>query len=313
MTTIEIAENNHTAQYPSTWSELSNPQFEFIIKNWQNVVNGIFDQNEFLLRVLYFFLGIKRTRLHSWKDKNLSQQQLEDKYANIWQLTETLNWLFRTETTPDGSFVLLDYTEIENRFPVLHSHGIDFHGPATAMLDITFGEYRHAWDKFEAYGISKSPADLDAFVATLYRPLHNNIEQLKLSPDFDGNHRQPFNPNLTQHYAALLADVPSWKKSAIWLWFFNADKYIKSGDVQIGNKIICFETLFTTKKYTDDDENESLDENDLGLIGLLFMIAESKLFGSPAHVDRTNYIDILTALLYWKKQSDNLKSLYPSN
>ena len=67
---------------------------------------------------------------------------------------------------------------------------------------------------------------------------------------------------------------------------------------------ISFAPLFSRNKSEDD---ENLDENDMGLTNLLYMVAESKLFGSVADVDNTAYIDILMALLMWKQQADKIK------
>jgi len=307
MNTIEIPERKIVQTYPAGWHEMDDAHFECVMQNWLKVVDGKLNQWEFLVIVLYNFLGIKRSPLDAWKDKRLGKQQLEDKFANVWQLTETITWLLREENTDEGPVTVLDYYEIINRFPVIeNSAGVALLGPADGMLDITFGEYRRAWDYFEAYGKWRKEADIDHFIATLYRPERSNYDELKLKPDFNGEQKEMFNPHLTTHYAELLKDVPFWVKQTIWLWFFNCDKYIKEEELELGGKPLSFAPLFSRKKLADD-EIETLDENDLGLTGLLYMVSESKLFGTPEQVDRTGYIDVLTALLYWKQQADKIK------
>jgi hypothetical protein len=307
MNRVEIPERNIVAEYPSCWDELTNDQFYFIMQNWLKVIDGKINQNEFLVIVLYNFLGITRSPFNNWKDRRLSKEQLENKFSNIWQLTETLTWLFRSDASGEGNFIYLDYTEIKNRIPeIVNSGEITLVGPADGMIDITFGEYRRAWDYFEAYIAKRNNSDLDRLIATLYRPERYRYEHIKHTPEFDGERREPFNPHLTEHYAELLAEVPFWQKQTIFNWFFNCDKFLKEGELELGGKTLSFAPLFSRKRNSDDDM-ETLDENDLGMTSLLFMIAESNLFGNAIQIERTSYIDILTALLYWKQQADKMK------
>ncbi|MFV0376915.1 MAG: hypothetical protein ACK5JD_06375 [Mangrovibacterium sp.] len=307
MNTIEVPERNVKVEFPSCWGEMDEEQFACVVQNWLKLMDGKINPDEFMLIVLYNFMGIKRGPFHDWKDKRLSREQLEDKFANVWQLTELLTWLIRVEDTEDGPTGFLNYTEIRNRMPELENDGgVFILGPADAMIDITFGEYRRAWAHFEAYTLNRKHIDLDRLIATLYRPVRENYNELKHRPDFDGHKREPFNPYLTDHYAELLKKVPFWKKYIVYTWFGNCDKFIKEEELELDGRPLTFAPLFTRKKQTDE-ELETLDENDLGLTGLLYMIAESKLFGDSSQVDRTDYIDILTALLYWKQQADKIR------
>jgi len=307
MNTIEIPEKNIKTEYPSCWDEMNNEQFGCVMQNWLKVIDGKLNIYEYLIIVLYNFLGIKRAPLDKWKDRRLSKIQLEDKFANIWQLTETLNWLYTEEVTENKPVLLLNYYELKNRIPEIeNSGGVKLIGPADGMLDITFGEYRRAWDYCELYGRWRKMADLDKFIATLYRPERQNLDAIKHQPDFDGNHREPFNPYLTEHYAELLGEIPFWKKYTIWLWFFNCDRYIKEEDLDLNGRPLNFAPLFS--RNNNNEEEETLDDTELGLTKLLYAIAESNLFGPLSEVDRTNYIDVLTALLYWKQQADKIKS-----
>ena len=305
MNTVELPEREILVEYPSGWAELTDEQFGLVMQNWLKVMDGKLNQYEFLVIMAYAFLGIKRLPFHRMKDKRLSREKLETKFANIWQIAETLKWLYREEQTNEGTVVVLDYHELTNRFrEVENSGGVKLIGPADGLIDITFGEYRRAWDYFEAYGRWRKHTDLDKFIAILYRPERYNLKQLKKRADFDGCTREPFNPHLTAHYAELMDNIPFWKKNAIWLWFFNCDRFIKEQELELTGRSISFASLFSKKKT---DDVETLDENELGLTGLLYMIAESGLFGTVADVDRTNYFDILTTLLMWKQQADKIK------
>jgi len=304
MNRIEIPERGISVEYPSGWEELNESQFACVMQNWIKVQGGLLNQHEFLLIVLYNFLGIKRSPFDSWKDERLSKNQLEEKFANIWQLTETLHWLFRSEEIDGEENLILDFWESRNRFPtLLNDGGVELHGPDDGLLNITFGEYRFASMWLENFGRTREHRDLDRFIATIYRPERAGYERLSKQPDFDGNRREKFNPHLTEHYAGLLAAVPFWKKYTIFLWFFNCDRAIKEEEIQIGGKPVNFASVFVRQRKDDDQ----LDDNDLGLTSLLYMITESRIFGNMQKVDETEYLDVLIALLYWKQQADQIK------
>ena len=308
MNTIEIPERDIKQEYPSCWEEMNDEQFACVVQNWIKLHDGKINEPEFFLIILYNFLGIKRSPLHNLKDKRLSEEELQDKFANIWQLTETLHWILEKVDTPKGSVYRLTYTDITNHIPELENDGgITLVGLADGMLDITFGEYRRAFAHFEAFNNNRQDIYLNRLIATLYLPERTGFDEIKTKPEFDGRRREKFNQNLTPHYAELLKEVPFWKKYAIFLWFFNCDMWLKIGEIELDGKLISFEPIFSKSKSSDDGI-ETLDENDLGMTQLLYGIAESKLFGSIADVDNTGYIDVLTALLYWKQQSDKLKS-----
>jgi len=307
MTTVEIPDRKIKTQFASSWEELTNEQFLFIMQNWLKVVDGYLNQHEFKLIVLYQFLGIKYGPFDARRDARMKPESLELKYENLWLLTEKLEWLFEYRNENEKKTVALSYYEVTNRFPEIEIAGILFTGPADGMVNITFGEYRQAWMYFEMYIDTRNDNALDLLVATLYRPERTGYEVLKTSATFDGQRSEPFNANLTQRYAALLADVPFWQKYIILLWFLNCDRLIKEGELTVGGNPVSFAPLF--RKDKEAEEVETLDETDLGLTQLLFMVAESNLFGNPDQVDRTGYIDILTALLYWKKQTDKIRKL----
>jgi len=308
MNTIEIPERQINVEFPSCWEELTNDQFAFVMQEWLTLMDGKINEDEFRVIILYHLLGIKRSPFQGWKDRRLSKQQLEDKFANIWQLTELLNWLIRIEIVDGVKVGMLNYTGVTNRIPRIDGEWAMLEGPDDCLLNITFAEYRAAWNHFEAYSRDHKHIDLDHLVAILYRPVRANFEELKHKPDFDGQNREPFNPYITSHYAELVKDLPYWIKFAIYLWFGNCDRFLKEEELEVFGKPLSFTPLFKKSQAESAEGVEILDENDLGLTGLLYMVAESKLFGTIAETDRTNYIDLLTALLYWKQQSDKIKT-----
>ena len=211
MTTIEIPERDLYFEYPSSWEELSDKQFSFVMQNWIKLMNLEINIDEFNVIILYNLLGIKRSPFDINREKRMSKQQLEDKFANIWQLTLTLGWLIRVENDESNKPVgVINYTGIENRFPFIDNTHRTFQGPADCLLDISFGEYRAAWKHFEAYSRSRADDDLNMLIASLYRPVAGTE-----------TNRTPFDNNKVKTYAKELAEIPFWQKYAICLWFGN--------------------------------------------------------------------------------------------
>jgi len=299
MNTVEIPERDIVMEYASCWEELTDDEFTYVMQNWIKLMDEKITHDEFKVIVLYRLLGIKRSPFDAQKEKRLSSTQLEDKFSNIWQLTLTLDWLIRIEDDAKGNPVgVLNYSNIENRYPFIDTEHETFHGPADCLLDISFGEYRAAWKYFEAYSRSRADADLDRLVACLYRPI---------KPNAIDEPRRSFNAAKTEAYAKALSEIPFWQKYAICLWFGNCDRWLKEGELELDGKPISFAPLFNRKKTDDSNEVETLDENDLGLTGLLYMIADAGLFGTVAETDKANYIDILMALLYYNQKAEKTK------
>ena len=308
MNTIEIPERGLVATLPSCEEELTNEQFASVLKNWLILLDGKINYYEFRLILLYDFLGIKRGPFQDMRDKRLSKEQLEDKFANVWQLTELLDWLIRVDDSDQGNVSLLNLYGIENRLPVIeNSFGSSLIAFDDGMLNITFGEYRAAYGYFEAYTRDKKYKDLDRLMAVLYLPERHDYNEIRLRPEFDGRRREYYNAYLTEHYAELMKSIPFWQKYAAYLWFGNCDRWLKEGELDMNGKPLSFAPLFS-KSNASTDDLETLDENDLGMTELLYSVAESNLFGGPESVDRTLYIDVLSALLHWKKQNDKMKA-----
>lgn len=303
MITVEIPGKDVYAELPEGWDELTVEQFGIIVKNWIKLTDQKISIDEFRIIVLYELLGMKRSPLQGFRDRRLSTEDIQERFHNLWHLCQTLNWIFEFDNSEGHPVISLSYKGVVNMIPVLETVQYELHGPGDGMFDISFSEYRYAWKYFESYIINRKNDDLDMLVAILYRPQREDYDRICLLPTFDGQRRETFNINLTAHYAEICRSIPYWQKYAIFHWFGNCDRFIKEDEIDLDGKMITFAPLFGARTYEPDGEFES---NDLGLTGLLLALAESKVFGSMEQADKANYIDVLMALLYWKKQNDKL-------
>ena len=239
------------------------------------------------------------------KDKRLGRQQLEDKFANVWQLTELLSWLIRIEQTDDGPAGFLDYHEIKTGCRTGKRWRVKILGRQTAYWILLLANIAGPGLTLKLTPKTGSISTWTVWSQACTVPVREHYHELKIHPDFDGNKREPFNPHLTEHYTELLKKCLSGKSNHLRV-VWQLRQVHQRDELELDGRPLTFAPLFSRKSQFTEDV-ETLDENELGLTGLLYMIAESKLFGDPSQVDRTGYIDTLTALLYWKQQADKIK------
>jgi hypothetical protein len=295
-------------QFPTSWEELTREQYEFIFSQLVLLEHDKITVYDFKVRVILFFCEMKNEAANYFKETVRRRNNLvkydENRLANIYQLTETLDWLITYKEVKKKWMFSFEYTSVKNYLPQIKAGGRIFKGPVDGMLDITFGEYRYAVDLLLIYSKYKSESTLDKFVGCLYRP---SLTPKPPKPPKGGptrDTRQDFDPGLIDAYGIVASKIPFHLKYAIYLWFANCDKYIREGEIQLGPREVCFSELF---KPADDTEEPGTRSNDLGLTGLLYNVAESGLFGKPDEVDKQQYIDVLLALKYWDDKNQKMK------
>lgn len=304
MHTIEIPERNKSVEIPSCWEELSNEQFAFIMQLFVEFATDNKDSFQFKVIVTYYLLGLypdsayKKGKLIAKikeDEKALTLQQREAKYANLFQISELIGFLFDKKTN------ILHVNSVHNFIPVLEN---GFRGPADALTDCTSDEYFTAFDYFRNYDNTKSVFDLNMFMACLYWPQRDDLETLKNAADFDGRERNHFNQNLIiKHANEIQNNVPHWQKLAIFQFFAACDLNIKKGSINMNGKNVCFAPIFVNneKNKTNDETTESPSAS------ILLSISEGKVFGDIEKVEKQNIYTIFYYLLKKKQEADEIE------
>jgi hypothetical protein len=185
-----------------------------------------------------------------------------------------------------------------------------FYGPADALQDITFAEYRIAHSFYAAYLDSKTDSDLNHLIAVLYRPAKRFLWLKKLLPSYDGQVRIPFtsksNPLFLESRAKAIAKLPMSIRYGIFLFFSGCEEFLAKGVVNVDGKQIDFSIIYEKSENSEDSP-------DIGLIGILYSLAETKVFGSIEETDGQNLFDIMIRLYQVVKQSRAMESKYKSN
>lgn len=304
-----MTRDKNIIEIPTCWEELTWEQYAFIFEQLVLLEQDKITVFEFKVRVILCFCGLKNEASNFYKETFRRRKKLvkydENRMANIYQLTETLNWLIDYKLVKKKWMFTFEYTSVKNYLPTIKAGGNTFIGPTDGMLDITFGEYRYAVDLLLMYSKYKEENTLNRFIGCLYRPAIRTHTPLTPPRGRTSQRaRQPFDPGFIDAYGVVASKIPFHLKYAIYQWFGNCDRYIREEEIMMGPREVCFSQLFT--KQNDDEEGE-VRSDDLGLTGLLYNVAESGLFGKPDEVDKQQYIDVLIALKYWDDKNQKLK------
>lgn len=300
---IEIPDRGIVHEFPSDIEEMTQEQFVFFIELVLQYVNAKISLGEFKNRLILKLLNVK----HNFKYFILDEEEREQIHAEMFRLSELCDSFFE-EIEQEGQKVRafkLNFTR--QFFPVICGN---LYGPEAALSDATFCEYRLAHGYYAAYQNSKSEEDLNRLIAVLYRPGRPLWWLRRFLPGFDGQKRVRIrsnsNPLLLEHRAKKIAGLPFAVRYGILLWFAGCEYFLIHGTVMVEGRPIDLSIIY-------DTDGESSDSPDIGLIGILYTLAESKVFGSIEETDNQGLYDVMIRLYQLVRQSKSLEAKYKSH
>lgn len=297
MHVIEVQESDARTEIPSCFEEFTSAQILFIIEQFLILEAGVISISEFKVKVLYFLMGLKYTPKSFQKEKRMLPEELENKHCNIAQLTELLDFLFLKEQKQKKDIITFNFKSVKNLVPEIKLNDEILIGPADALTNISFAEYRYACDQYSDFSKTKNHDALNRLVACLYRKERADYETAKTSLDFDGKRREKFNKHLADEKAKQFDKLAYHIRYAIYLWFRNCTIFLHEGSVTISGNSIDLSKIYDTKGKKDE----------LGHAGTLFRIAEEGTFGPIDKVDDTGLYDILLKLYQIKADFEEYK------
>ena len=280
MTHIEFYGSKLTADIPSSWEEMTAEQVRHVFRLYDDSIQKEESPLTFSIRVLYYFMGIKPSRKYI---KMTYKQPLEAEKIceNTYTLCEAcLGFLFDKEG--DDGNARLSYDSIKNPLPAVRSSKFSplLTGPADLLIDLTFGEYRHASAALNTFFRTHDVADLDECITILYRPRCKKANKA-------GRTVIPISHSTFSKDVARVASIPTWQKNLIMMWFAACIKYLQSGQLEIDGETVDFSQLYSGS--LDRQEEFSYNMNDLlvqlsrdGVIGNMDAVDEEplmKIFG----------------------------------
>lgn len=211
-------------------------------------------------------------------------------------LAQTLDWMWQVaeDTRNDGitlAETVLMYDSTVNLMPGWQ----ELRGPMSHGADMTFGEFRYAVAAINKYNAGHDATDLQALCAILYRPTVSSK---------GCEVREPFREQYMSRYMGLVKEMPGWIQWGVYAWFAYFCEYLFTGIFIIDGLELCFEPLFS-RSHRDKDAQPS-DMQSLGMISILFSVAESGVFGNARATDDTLLLRVLMKLLDDKQRADEI-------
>lgn len=297
MNVLEIPAIGKRIEYPSAWEECNPEQLQYIFLQAGRLLMGGIELSEFRIRVFYYLAGIRRKQRHERKEQLLTDEQQQIKFDNIARASQTVDFVFQER---DGHLVF-EFDCIRNLVPQVKIKERVYYGPAEALFNITFGEYRVAYDYYTRFVRDRSERDMNSLCAVLYRPARSGA--------WDSDIREAFNPHDCLRRAKLFSSVSYELRTLIFAWFSACDNYFKTGQLEIDGRLVSLSPLF--KK--SDDETDGVpdaDSGELGLTGILMNVADNGTFGPVPEVEKTNLYTVLLKLYQWHLEHKRLEKIY---
>lgn len=292
MNSIEIPDRSFILEIASSWEELDQEQVSKILKLADKSSTGGITATRLKVESFYIIARIQRNWISVVKEKRLNKEQRRIKNAEIYRIAHDLTaFLF---VDPNADQPELNYNSAYNLFPKFKASGITFFGPDHLLIDLTFGEFRAAFNAMSEYFSTRTEDSLNYFIACLYRPASKGSKLKK---------RVAYNSELIGQYAVKLKDLAHEHKTAVLLWFTTCIKYFQTEDLTINGKIFNLSPLFPQK--TEGEKPAA----GLGWTGILYAIAKDQVFGDVDKTESRNLYDVLLYMYDNHLQHERLKAL----
>lgn len=280
MHTIQLS-NKKTLYFPEHLGELTNAQYLFFCEKlaWYNA--GKLGWLSFKTHLVYNFLEMQ----HSVRD--LTDEEIETRNENIYRIGLFIDDFF-TEKKADGKTVkVIQLTFVDNKIPNFTHNGITYYGPDAALLNISFDEFLASISSYNAYQQNQDVKDLNELVAALYRPKKEDTPQ-NLLTNYDGDIRQEFYATNVGIRAQKLEDLKPSIKLGVKLFFEACINYITTAtNVNVQGNTVDLTVLFKGK---------TTKQKSIGMLNVLFTLAETNVFGDKEKTGKERYWTILLKL-----------------
>ena len=294
---IEIPEIDYCGEFPSCLEEMTGDQFIFFMDMLLKFESGSIDIDEFKCKLVMNFLDIRMTGRYYL----LKKEKQEDILSKIYLLSGLIDSFFTEEVREEKSVFVLKMSFIKQFLPKIAGK---YYGPEDGLSNCTFCEYRTAYGYYKAYLNSKQEDDLNHLIAVLYRPKRKFLCVRRELPGYDGQLRTLFtaksNPRFIETRAMQIGKLSMAIRYGIFLFFAGCNEYLTSGEITIEENKIDLSLLY--KKSSSDSPDPGI-----GLVGLLYSIAETHIFGSIDETDNQNIYDIMIRLYQVMKQFEAMK------
>ncbi|MCX6282397.1 MAG: hypothetical protein NTU51_10580 [Bacteroidetes bacterium] len=308
MHNLQIQDRKISIDFPSNIDELSigeNGQFAMYCRLILQYISGSISVDQFKALFFIELVDIKK----SWRYYFFSSEKKEVITCELLRLSQVIDSFFEEYEKEGKPVKAFQLNTVKNFIPRVCRW---YYGPQDGFKDMTFCEYRSAFTWFKAYSDTNQESDLDQLIAILYRPRKKFLWIRKYLPGYNGQERVSFtsksNPELIQFRLKRIVRLPLHVKYAIFLYFSGCEDYLRSGSPTIDGNKIDLSIIYKQPK----DEQQASELKDIGILGILYSLSESRVFGSIEETDSQMLWDVMIRLYQVVKQNKDIESRYGS-
>jgi hypothetical protein len=314
MHTLEIPDKKIRLEYASCLEELTPEQARYFVHLYILYLNKDIDGETLRLwlaiRLLDIRSSVKYYRvMHSTGNAiprervTREQEWLDGVNGNLLAIADSLQSFFteevsREDAKPQSNREQLKYDCIKNLMPRMGK----YYGPGDALMDCSFWEYKEAHGAFVQFAKTMDEKYLVKLAAILYRPKKLFYLIRKRLPHFNGQIRTAYTPKSNQFILEQrmkrMRKLSYAKLYYVFLFFKSCEEFLLHGRPEIDGKEINLSVLY---------EGASGGEDNIGLTGILFTLAETAVFGDIEKTADTGLYDVLSRLYQVTIQFKNLK------
>ena len=303
MNELLIPEKKIKVNYPSCWDEIKAENVCRIGEIMHACYTGKIDYDmarklaadEFLNRV-----------------NSVHKPALDEDSVDFWSteslLADSVDFLFNHEETKNGNENVSINPKFCTQLVPWVKVGLRWYiGPKDLLSDLTIFEFKEASWRTGKYSETRDDQYLNEIFAVLYQPggLIGKRKVRGAHVETHGNaslHQQQRNYNRSLKAAT---HVPIGLKFIIYLFFIGCMNWLREEAVEIDGNEIRFGCLFPKASPNSLKEGET--ENDTGMAGILFQMAESGVFGNMEQTSKVSMWDVFLRLLQIHNQIKKMK------
>ncbi|MBQ7622925.1 MAG: hypothetical protein IJS66_04230 [Bacteroidales bacterium] len=275
-----------SVQLPASWDEMTPEQVRFVFRRYDDYANGTISALRLNVEILFKFLNKNFRAPHG--SIAASQEALE----NIYRLCEScLDFLFAKPKDEVG-VMSLTFNSVRNPLPAVRS-GVArplLTGPDSALVNLTFGEFRHASAALGEFFATGEMEALDRCIACLYR-------RRSARPNLAGRFVQPMQNAAQERAVRDAAAMAPWQKTLIMMWFSACINFLQTAKIRLNGEEVDLALLYGGGAGT----GPAVTLNDLAL-----QIARDGSIGNADRVDEEPLYNILGVM--WSNYKENKRN-----
>jgi hypothetical protein len=297
MNRLEIPQKGIVKTYPSCMEELNAEQAIVSAGLLYNVYTKAIDPEMFLKLIGDYFLDRKNNPV-----KLESGEGAWDYWANEFRISETVEFFFdvkKTATEVDGVFDK-EYVFEPKCVKQLVPEYRKTYGCMDLMTDISWDEFKNAMVAMQEFVAGGERESLVELAASLYRPHKKMIWLRRLLPGWKGEKRIAYTDYSRECMIDFFRKASDGFLFYVFVFFSGCLYHLKNEEIFVDGEPIRFRPIFVGEGKSSDDDN-------VGLTGVLFSLAESGVFGNAEETGKARFFDVLLRLYQTHLQAKKIK------